>query len=102
MSSSHGALKQIGTVVHADGWAAGGGQCVRYPDSAGLHHVPFSLVNGEPGYLPRLAAGARLPADDTAPERERDHAADHVLVDAGEPVGPDLDAGFLQHLARDA
>lgn len=74
-------------------------QRVQEPYCVRLAHAIGDLTWGEPGDGRGLAGGALGPARRLAAEDQGDDAAGHVLVDAGEFVDLDMNAGLLQDLA---
>jgi hypothetical protein len=62
----------------------------------------LDLVRGEPADPLGFIGLGRSSTDRTAAEDECHHAAGHVLVDAGQAIHGDIDAGLFGHLAADA
>src|SRR5690606_40557571 len=93
-------LDQVDAVVRPAGDVVAEG--VEHADGErGVHPLP-DLVGGEPADLLGLVGLDRGAPDRAAAVDERDHPAGHVLVDAGQALDGDLDAGLLRHLAADA
>lgn len=74
-------------------------QGVQEPDRVDLGHALADLVGCKPGDGRRLARCALGSAGGFAAEDQGHDAAGRVLVDAGEFVHLDVDAGLLQDLA---
>jgi hypothetical protein len=70
-------------------------------DGASFNHSVFCFIDGEPGDLAGFTGWVAMAADQAAPESERYDSADHVLVDAGQPLSLDLDARFFEDFAGD-
>lgn len=76
-------------------------ECVEHPDGVRLAGKLSYFVGGGPLEVGDLAVGDELAAEDLAPEDEGDDAAVHVLVDAGQRLGHDRQAGLLLDLAAE-
>jgi len=86
------------SVMLADGGHCAFAERVEEADGVGFAGEPLdvSLVGpAEGGYL---VVGHEVAAGDLAAEDQGDDAAGHVLVDAGERVGLDVEPGFLADL----
>ena len=79
-----------------------GVQGIEQASRVGFTHSLAHLVGWEPGDLLDLVGRVGLAADDAAAEHQGDDAAAHVLVDPGEGLGLDPEAGLLQDLADQA
>ena len=85
--------------------ADGGGsrvEGVEKPGGVGLVHTLSYLVGCEPGHLNDLVSGTRLAGNDAGSEDQRDDPAAHVLVDARQGFGLDLQAGLLADFSHQA
>ena len=73
-------------------------QCIKEPSGIRLVHQLADLVGAQPGDLLSLGGGLRLTGHDAAPEDQGDDPAPHVLVDAAQRHGLDLNARLLLNL----
>jgi hypothetical protein len=71
-------------------------------DGVGLGGQLADVVFAGPPEGRGLVVSSQVPAGDLAAEDQGDDATVHVLVDAGELVGLDVEAGFLAGLAAHA
>jgi len=94
--------EQVDSVVLADRGLRASAKGIEEPHSVGfageLMDVGF-VGPAEGGYL---FVGGEVAAGDLAAEDQGDDAAGHVLVDAGERVGLDVEPGFLADLTAQA
>jgi hypothetical protein len=92
----------VDAVVLADDWRLIAAERVEDADGVGL---AGELADGGlvgPAESRYLVVGGEVAAGDLAAEDEGDDSAGHVLVDAGEGVGLDVEAGFLADFAAQA
>jgi hypothetical protein len=96
---SAASVEQVGSVVLADGGCGAFVEGVEEADGVGLagELADVGLVGPVEGGC--LVVGGQVAAGDLAAEDQGDDAAGHVLVDAGERVGLDVESGFLADLA---
>jgi hypothetical protein len=81
------------------GWCLVGSVGVQEAVGEDLCRQVGHLVRRNPAEGAGFGIGGELTAEDVAAEGEGDDAAGHVLVDAGELVGLDVQAGFFLNLA---
>ena len=77
-------------------------ECVGDTYGECLAHSACDLIAGEPGDVATFVRGVWCSAGDAAAEYEGDDALGHVLVDAGEGFGIDVQAGFFEDFAAEA
>src|SRR5690606_41295555 len=83
--------------------AGGGPECrvavgVDESDGEGLVHAVRDLLGGQPGEVLGLLGGPDRAAGDTAAVDQGDDVAGHVLVDAGEARGLDVETGRFAYV----
>ncbi len=91
--------EQMRAVVLADGWRAAVAQGIEDPDGLSFHgQLPGIGLTG-PAERDDLVVLGEPAAEHRAAEHQRDDAEVHVLVDAGQRGGLDIQSGFLADLA---